>query len=73
MKISQRLMNKPVYLGLSVLHLSKTVMYDSSMYVHLKTYNVHKDITEDGEKRFDTSILKETDHYLQEKIKKELN
>ena len=40
------------------------------MYVHLKTYNVHKDITEDDEKRFYTSILKETDHYLQEKIKK---
>ena len=28
MKMSQRLMNKPVYLGLSVLHLSKTVMYE---------------------------------------------
>ena len=28
MKISQRLMNKPVYLGLSVLRLSKTVMYE---------------------------------------------
>ena len=65
-------MNKPVYLGLSILYLGKTVMYEfwydyvktkygenakldtDSFIVHVETDDIYKDITEDGETKFDT-------------------
>ena len=47
-------MNKPVYLGLSILDLSKTVMYEF-WYDYVKTDDIYKDIAEDVETRFDTS------------------
>ena len=61
-------MNKPVYLGLSILELS--IMYESwydyvkpklcymdtdSFIVYIKTDDIYKDIAEDVETRFDTS------------------
>ena len=76
MRKTQILMNKPVYLGLSILDLSKTVMYEfwydyvkpkygenatlccmdtDSFGVYIKTDDIHKDIAEDIETRFDTS------------------
>ena len=76
MKKTQITMNKPVYLGLSIIDLSKTVMYEfrydyvkpkygenakfcymdrGSFVVHIKTYDIYKDIAEDVETRFDTS------------------
>ena len=77
MKI-QILMNKPVYLGLSTLDLSKALMYEfwyfyvkpkygenaklyymdtDNFFVHVKTDDIYKDITEDVETRFDTSEI----------------
>ena len=76
MRKTQILMNKPVYLGLSILDLSKSVMYEfwydyvkpkygenatlccmdtDSFGVYIKTDDIHKDIAEDIETRFDTS------------------
>ena len=73
---TQILINKPVYLGLSILNLSKTVMCElwfgclkpkysenvklcqmdtDSVFVHVKTDEIYKDIAEDVEKRFDSS------------------
>ena len=45
-------MNKPVYLGLSILELSKILKY--GFIVYIKTDNIYKDITEDVGIRFDT-------------------
>ena len=71
-------MNKPVYLGLSILDLSKTVMYEfwydhvkpkygenaklwcmdtDSFIAHRKTEHIYKDIAEDVETWFGTSIF----------------
>ena len=71
-------MSKPVCFGLSILYLSKIVMYElwydyvkskygenaklyymdtDSLIFHVKTENILKDIAEDVEKRFDTSIF----------------
>ena len=76
MKKTQILINSPIYLGLSILGLSKTVIYEfwydyvkpkygenakmcyidtDSFTVHVKTDDIHKDIAEYVEKRFDTS------------------
>ena len=61
---------KPAYLGLSILELSKILMYEfwcdyvkpkygekdtDSLIVYLKTNDSYKDILEDVETRFDTS------------------
>ena len=69
-------MNKPIYLGLSTLEISKILMYEfwydymkpkydnnvklcymntDSFIMNIKTENVYKDISNDVEKRFDTS------------------
>ena len=69
-------MNKPIYLGLSILHISKILMYEfwydymkpkygndvklcymdtDSFIMNIKTNDFYKDITNDVEKRFDTS------------------
>ena len=69
-------MNKPIYLGLSILEISKILMYEfwynyvklkyndsiklcsmdtDSFVMNIKTEDFYKDITNDVEKRFDTS------------------
>ena len=69
-------MNKPIYLGLSILEISKILMYEiwydymkpkyndniklcymdtDSSVMNIKTEDFYKDITNDVEKRFDTS------------------
>ena len=70
MRKTQILMNRPVYLGLLILDLSKTLMYEfwydyvkpkygfmdtDSFIVHVKADGIYKDIPEDVETRFDTS------------------
>ena len=76
MKKTQILMNEPVYLGLTILDLSKTAMYEFwydyikpkygentklcymdtySLIAYVKTEDIHKDIAEDFESRFNTS------------------
>ena len=91
MKKKKVKMNKPVYLGLSILEISKTLMYEfwydymkpkyddnvklyymdtDSFIIHIKTENFYKDIADDIEKDLIHQIMKSTDHYLQERIKK---
>ena len=58
-------MNKLVYLGISILQLSKILMYDNvghcvnryrkSKYIQNKTDDIYKGIAADVETRFDTS------------------
>ena len=54
-------MNKPVYLGLSILEISKTLnvklcyMDTDSFIMHIKTEDFYKDIANDVEKPFNTS------------------
>ena len=78
MRKTQILINESVYLGLSILDLIKTVMYEfwfgyvttkydlnvkiycmdtDSFIVHVKIDDIHKNIAEDIETRFDTSNL----------------
>ena len=78
-KKTQLTMNKPVYLGLAILDLSKTVIYEfwydylkpkygenaklcymdtDSFIVHIKTYDIYKDIAEDIKKDLTLQILK---------------
>ena len=76
MEKTQILINKPVYLGLWILDLSRTVMYEfwydsskpkygeniklcdmntDSFIFQVKIDDIYKDITQDVEKRFETS------------------
>ena len=63
MNKKQIIMNKSVYLGFSVLELSKTVMYKfwyddidtNSSVGHVKTKDIYEDVAKYVEKRFDTS------------------
>ena len=76
MKKTKVKMNKPIYLGLSILEVSKILMYElwydyskpkyqknaklchmdtDSFIIYIKTKNVYEDISDDVEKRFDTS------------------
>ena len=71
---TQIFMDKPVYLSLSILELSKIVMYQcwfdcikhkyqeqaklcyigsASFFIYIKMDDIHKDIAEDAETRFD--------------------
>ena len=91
MKKTQILINKPLYLGLSMLVLSKSVTYEfrydylkpkysenvklfymdtGSFIFHVKTDDTYKDIAEDTEKDLTLQVLKTTDPYLKEKLKK---
>ena len=66
MRKTQILMNKPVYLGLSILELSKKVMF----LVHGKTDDIYKETAGDVEKRFDTSTYELSKPLPKEKKKK---
>ena len=68
MKKTKVKMNKPIYLGLSILEISKILMYEfwyddvklcymdtDSFVMHIKTNDFYKDIASDVENRFDTS------------------
>ena len=54
MKKAEMLMNKTVYLGLSILELSKILMYEF-WNDYVKTNDIYKETPEDVETRFDTS------------------
>ena len=84
-------MNKPIYLGLSILEISKIIMHEfwydyakkkyrdmvklcymdtGSLIMNIKTNDFYKDIAQDLEERFDTSIMMLIGHYLKENIRK---
>ena len=52
MRKTEILINKPVYLGLLILELSKILL---SFILYIKTDDIYKDIAEDVETRFDAS------------------
>ena len=61
MKKTKIKMSKPIYLGLSILEISRTLMYEfwydntDSFIINIKTNDFYKDIASDVENRFDTS------------------
>ena len=66
MKKTKVKISNPVSLGLSILEISKTLMYEfwfdymepkynDCVIIHIKTEDFYKDIADDVEKRFDTS------------------
>ena len=58
MKTTWILMNKPVYLGLSILEISKIVicyMDADTFIVYIKLKDIYVDSAKDAETRFDTS------------------
>ena len=75
-------MNKPVYLGFSILQISKTLMYEFC-YHYMKIYGDNVKLcymdtdsfimhikTEDFYKVIADDVEKSIDHYLQERIKR---
>ena len=62
-------MNKPVCLSLSVIDLSKTVMYEFC-YMDICIDDIYKDTAEDVEARFSTSNYELDRPMYKEKIKK---
>ena len=84
-------MNKPIYLGLSILNICKILMYEfwydymkpkygndvklcymdtDSFVMNIKTEDFYKNIANDVEKGLIRQIMKQIDHYQQERIKK---
>ena len=68
MKKTKVKMNKPIYFGLSILEISKILMYEfwydnvrlcymytDSFIMNIKTNDFYKDISDDVDNRFDTS------------------
>ena len=45
-------------------------MDTDSVLVHVKTDDIYKDIAKDGEEDLTFQIMKQTDHYQKQKIKK---
>ena len=81
-------MNKPVHLELSILELSKILMYQfwygyvkaklcymntDSFIVYIKTDDIYKYIAEDVETRFDTSNYESESHFIQRPLPKGKN
>ena len=79
-------MNKPIYLGLSILNISKILMYEfwydyikpkygnrvklCYMDTDIKTNDFYKDIANLVERDLTLQIMSVIDYYLQERIKK---
>ena len=62
MRNTEKLMNKPVYLNLSILELNRILMHEfcktkikgKSNVFHRKRNDIYKEIAKDVENRFDT-------------------